>query len=618
MAFYNEKDEDEQNPDTASSSVAPSGGSAFVQGGAGQADSAGSAPANQPGTPDSPGSFVGIKQYLDQNKNQAEKLAKNVGSFVEQQGAAAQNALSQGAQQFNQAADQNTVNLNQDLLNRARTDSASVAANQQELADFQKMRDANYGGPQSFEQSEYYQPAKQAVDKALQAAKNTQSVEGRNSLLTGIQNQNQNKASRGAATLDNAILGTSSDSKRILQEARDKVNPIQQNLTQVQQDALAKANQAKANTEATRNAVLSVFDGDQGVQKQLEADLQSRAAAARNQSLTQARQTEEALKANAQLNDEQLGILGLSREDYNALLADRDLLKSEFGKTNYDDLTQFATMQSPDALINAQNIASADDYARYAALNQLMGTQNQFLSDPSQAGKANLDAYDFDAAAAKSNIQQSMQLERQAKAQREAEEAAARARAEAEEAARREQQRLEDIAKAALMPAIPVYREVFCFVEGTPILMEDRTYRAVETLVIGDEVAYGGLVIGHGVNLCMQIVKYKGKMTSSQHAIFDGTEFKRAIDLEGIEIIDLDVPTRVFPVVTQNHLLVSNNGIVYADLVEADAPGASDAEKLELLNEEENVKAMKALADVLKEELKWPSVSTEQMSTTLN
>jgi hypothetical protein len=405
MAYYDPTDEDPLNPSTPQQvQTGPESGVISGQG---------STPTNvassAPLSPDKPGNFVGIQQYLAQNKPQSAKLAENVGGYVSEQGDKAEGALSQGQSQYDQAVDQNTVKLDEGLFNQAKESPEEVANDQDKKAQFQKMRDAQYKGPTSLEESDYYQPINMAIQNALGTAQNTQSAEGRSQLLADMQREKGQKVSRGAANLDAALLSTSPDSRNILSQAKQSIDPLNDQLKAVSEAEAMKAKAAQDQTAKTQAAIQAAFAGPMGVQGQLESGLKAKSDAAIQKSGIDADAILNLLKnppvgtrrgnfiipPENKITDEQLKMLGLTRNQFQGLVNDQDYYKSRGQASPLSDLASFATKLSPQNQISPQTIASDSDYAKYQALNDLMGTSNGFLYDPSMAGKANSDAIDF-------------------------------------------------------------------------------------------------------------------------------------------------------------------------------------------------------------------------------
>lgn len=407
MAYYDDSIEKDQLDPNAAQNTAQTGPQSGVISGQGSStvSSSPSAAPKPTNAPDNPGNFVGIQQYLDQNKPQAAKLAQNVGDYVSGQGVKAQGALDEGQNKFNQDVTQNTVNLNQDLFNKAKSTPEEVAADQAKKSEFIKMRDAQYKGPTSLEGSDYYQPINLAVQNALGTADKTNSTLGRSELMTDIQKQNNQKVSRGAANLDSALLSVSPDSKTILSQARGSIAPLDQKLKDAAAADALKASQAADQTAKTQKAIQDAFAGPNGVQSQIESSVKSRA----DQSSQMADKTSgdilNKLKSgDKNISDNELKLLGLTRNQYLGLVNDQEFYKSRNQHTPLDDLSSFATRQMGQNQITPQNVASDEDYAKYSALNELMGTSNGFLNDPTQAGKANLDTIDYNYAATPSAL----------------------------------------------------------------------------------------------------------------------------------------------------------------------------------------------------------------------
>ncbi len=606
MAFYNEKeDQDEQaalaqgqEPTTGqgSSTIGTSGGPSA----SGDQTAAANAASGAGGT-SSPTTFAGIQDYVNANKQQTAKLANDVGGLVTNYGTEARSALGQGQEKFNKDVTDNTVNLDQRVFNQAATDATQVANNQADLTTFQGMRDAEYKGPASLETSEYYQPINQAFNTAQTASENTQTDAGQRTLLGQLQQKQRGKVNQGALDFNTALLQGDLDARSILDQAKQSNADLPSILEAAKADALARAKAAGDTTKATRDAIEAKFSGDQGVQSLLQKDIDGRVQAAVKQSGQDAATVMDALKNNAALTDQQLKLLGMTKEQYNQLKGDIGYYNSTWGKSQFQDLTPYATVQNPETQITGQNLATADEYARYAALNELMGTNNNYLNDPSLAGTANTDAVDFNFGGINQNVQGAINASKAADAQRAAEAAAARQRqAEADARAAEERTTMTGAAVgfAVAGPVGAVVGAVVCFLKGTPIAMEDGTFKNVENLDIGDITAVGGMVTACGKALATQLVEYKGRLTSVNHAIFQDGKWKRAYNLDGAKLIDLDIPAMVYPVVNEKHILLTDNGTVYADMIEHDdSVGMSDDEKISVLNRLQYVEQTQNLED---------------------
>lgn len=129
----------------------------------------------------------------------------------------------------------------------------------------------------------------------------------------------------------------------------------------------------------------------------------------------------------------------------------------------------------------------------------------------------------------------------------------------------------------------------FCFTAGTPIRMADGRYKAVEALDIDDEVELGGKVVACGKSKADvgDLYAYRGTIVSGGHAVFeDGvwlrvSESERAEKVEGFPAGHI---TLVYPVCTENMLLVTRSFIA-ADMTEVeDTWNYTEAERIHQLN----------------------------------
>jgi hypothetical protein len=124
---------------------------------------------------------------------------------------------------------------------------------------------------------------------------------------------------------------------------------------------------------------------------------------------------------------------------------------------------------------------------------------------------------------------------------------------------------------------------IFCFASGTPILLADGTWKAVEDLDLGDETMLGGEVTAVGRAFADDLFSYKGILVAGGHAVLEDGCWLRveesglaqaAAELDHAEGGTLSYRrsrTTVYPVVTERHLLVTPVFIA-ADLDEVEDP----------------------------------------------
>lgn len=108
-----------------------------------------------------------------------------------------------------------------------------------------------------------------------------------------------------------------------------------------------------------------------------------------------------------------------------------------------------------------------------------------------------------------------------------------------------------------------------CYGAGTQIRMADGSWKPIEEIRLLDEVLLGGVVIGIGQALTDQAFLYEGAVVTGSHAVFEAGRFVRVADSMRAMPIDLAAPIVVFPVVTENHLMVTRTHLT-ADFAETD------------------------------------------------
>lgn len=96
----------------------------------------------------------------------------------------------------------------------------------------------------------------------------------------------------------------------------------------------------------------------------------------------------------------------------------------------------------------------------------------------------------------------------------------------------------------------------FCYGWGVMILMEDGTWREVQTLRIGDRVMLGGEVTAVGQAKGSFTFDYKGCPVTGSHAVFEDGRFVRVKDSDHRSNED-SYRGGIYPVMTEKFLLVT-------------------------------------------------------------
>ena len=108
-----------------------------------------------------------------------------------------------------------------------------------------------------------------------------------------------------------------------------------------------------------------------------------------------------------------------------------------------------------------------------------------------------------------------------------------------------------------------------CFLAGTMVEMEDGTFKAVETVQLGDRVAVGGMVFACGQFLSNDLHDYKGVKVSGSHMVYEDGHWTRVRDTKhGVPISDETVVVYNFGT-EERRLLIE--GILFTDYFEISA-----------------------------------------------
>ena len=105
-----------------------------------------------------------------------------------------------------------------------------------------------------------------------------------------------------------------------------------------------------------------------------------------------------------------------------------------------------------------------------------------------------------------------------------------------------------------------------CFIAGTMITMADGTFKAVETVDIGDEVAVGGKVFATGKFLIDNLYEYKGIQVSGTHMVKEDGKWTRVENSKhGVSLGNEDAIVYVFGSENRRILI---DGIEFTDYFE--------------------------------------------------
>lgn len=322
----------------------------------------GGAPSSSTGGTQS-GQYTNLQSYLTANQGQqfGGRVADRIGQDVDTASREQQSA----GDQFRTKVGENTINYDENLAERAKSDASSVAGDATQRSQFERMRDANYAGPRGLEDTgEAYTRATGATQNAQKAAQLSSSESGQQALLQNYYGRPD--YSRGQTNLDQFLVQNDESAKPKFANVQQRGQQLSGQFDTLKQQLAGQAQIAADATNATRQRVQQEFLGEQGAIARQRAAFEEQARLANERAAA--------------------GVQGISQGR-----APVDSLK---GLTTYGtDLSRFVTPQQA----NASNIATAEQAEDFGALNQLLQQQNNL--DPSQAGQFNsANPYAFDKA----------------------------------------------------------------------------------------------------------------------------------------------------------------------------------------------------------------------------
>lgn len=202
----------------------------------------------------SSGSFTNLNSYLDANKSLGfgQQVAGRVAGTVD----SADQAQQQADQGFRSQADAATVKKDDNILQGVKTDATSIANDDAKRASYEKMRDARYAGPQNLVDTDLYEPASSATEKAWSTATQTKDEGGRKAYLNQEYGAGAGRYgyTAGQQKLDNLLIQQDPDSKKAFEDSWQKAGKTKDNFGALTSSLNQYAQQRAGETADTRNA----------------------------------------------------------------------------------------------------------------------------------------------------------------------------------------------------------------------------------------------------------------------------------------------------------------------------------------------------------------------------
>lgn len=365
MAFVNQDEEDAKQADP--NAAAPTtGASSDIISGQGSTPAQGAAP-TAAGPTTKADNFVGIKDYLDANKQQSSKLGDQVAGQVQNKVDTAGNQISGLDSGFKSLADQGQfagINTAGDEAKGLAQKAASAPVGQFGAPDVQRfgqIANAQYSGPKQLSDTALYGPAYQSLTDAQNYADLSKTEGGNQQLLKNVYNQPNYTA--GENRLDSYLLNTEPNQAK-LSQARAGAAPLQTQFDAAGTNATNYAQQQQAQVDALRQQVQSALGQTQAQRNQAvqsELDQTQGGWNSEYDNLLNSLKNSNG-GTNLQLTEDQMKKLGITggQRIYNMLDPN----------TGNGDPSKYLTQQAFDP----NKVISKDEQAQLAALDQLAGT----------------------------------------------------------------------------------------------------------------------------------------------------------------------------------------------------------------------------------------------------
>lgn len=264
MAFYDENEELDVNQQTGQFSTGPQSGLIAGQSQAQGVNAPGQAGATPKSpTPDNPGNFVGLQQYIQANRPQAQRLGGQVSSQIQGSVNEAQQKVDVLGQGFRQEADKGQIaNIGtasqeaKNITQQAASADLDKQINEDQTKRFGEIATAQYKGPTKLTESESYAPTTQSIQKAQQYADLSKSEAGNQQLLKDI--YKAPAYSVGENRLDSYLLEAGFNRDK-LAGTREQAQKLTSTLSKEEQAAADYAAQQKALADSVRQGAQSTL-----------------------------------------------------------------------------------------------------------------------------------------------------------------------------------------------------------------------------------------------------------------------------------------------------------------------------------------------------------------------
>ena len=396
MAYVANDQENQQNQQGtgAVSPSAPGGVQLSPNSGIGGAGTAAAGTNPTAAAPNAGGSFGSLNQYVAANQGQAQNLANTVTNPINQQYQTlqGQNTSTLGGIQNN--VNQGYTAADPNLLAQEAANPVSFANNSSNVSSFQKQLNDQYTGPQSAESDTGFQNQQAAVNNAISTGQTeTQTPSGQSQLLQNVE-QNPNQS---VTSLNQAILSNDTNAQGQVTNAFNNFGNLSTQLTNganaIDTSIAANTANAQAANSAANQQINDQFNGlNTAVNNQLGA-----ANTANTNYVNQYNQLVGDL-SNGNVSGTAASELGLTPDQLNQINAAENTANTSYYETapNFGamsanqtvNLDPYLTQGNAPSVVNANQVATPQQFQQLQALLALNGGNNTSVLDPTAANEA--------------------------------------------------------------------------------------------------------------------------------------------------------------------------------------------------------------------------------------
>ena len=329
--------------------------------------------------------------YLKANAPQAVQMGQNIGQNLTDQAGNITGDVNNAINTVQGQVQANDIVPNRELVTNAANDPVSFVQNDQNLTDFLAQENAAYNGPAAFEQTPEYSKANAQVTNAVNAAPDISKASGIDTLVRG----QETNPTLGMQNLDSLLLQGNADARAPIQGGIQKVQDLSKLLPGASSGIASSIKKAADDAAASKAGVNSAFlTGDNAVVPAWETGLtnaENTAASNYSTAGTNNNAIISILNGNdlTKLTPDQLSTLGLTSDQAKELQAAFNAYQGAYGSpsamSNY-----LIPGTIPSSAPTLAQTATPADYAKEAALEQLLGSGYQPFLDKSNASQSGI------------------------------------------------------------------------------------------------------------------------------------------------------------------------------------------------------------------------------------